>query len=68
MKNSNAGVTVSHEEQRNSTMQKIIPELPTKDCRRIYYIILHSQDSKLVQITIGCGICHINTKINVEYK
>jgi hypothetical protein len=27
----------------------------------IHYIALHSMDPKSVKMTIGCGICHINT-------
>jgi hypothetical protein len=26
------------------------------------YITLHSIDPKLVKITVGCGVCHIDTK------
>ena len=28
----------------------------------LQYIALHSMDPKLVKMTVGCGICHINTK------
>jgi hypothetical protein len=34
----------------------------------LHYIALHSLDLKLVRMTVGCGICYINTKTYVQYS
>jgi hypothetical protein len=34
----------------------------------LYYIKLHSLDRKLVTVTVGSGICHIDTKTYVQYN
>jgi hypothetical protein len=33
-----------------------------------YTHTLHSLDPKLVKMTVGCGICHINTKTYVQFN
>jgi hypothetical protein len=32
-----------------------------------YNITLHSLDPELVKMTVGCGICHINRNMYVQY-
>jgi hypothetical protein len=34
----------------------------------IFFIALHFVDPELVKMTIGYGLCHINTKIYIEYN
>jgi hypothetical protein len=31
-------------------------------------IALHSLDSRLIRMTVGCEICHVNTKLTVQLK
>jgi hypothetical protein len=34
----------------------------------LHNITLHSLDSELFKMTVGCGLCHINTKTYVQYN
>jgi hypothetical protein len=34
----------------------------------LHYIALHSLDPNLVKMTVGSGICYINTKTYVQYN
>jgi hypothetical protein len=43
--------------------QTIIPHPALSSNQRwAHYIAFHSLDQKLVKMTVGCGLCHINTK------
>jgi hypothetical protein len=33
-----------------------------------FYIMLHSLDKNVFKTAVGCGICHINTKIYTRYS
>jgi hypothetical protein len=53
---------------RYNTLHYITLHYITLHYITLHYITLHVLAPELVKMTVGCGICHINTKTYVQYN